>query len=146
MPRLHDSGERAAIQERLRELRPDARRRWGRMSVGRRRWHVNEAMEAALGRVQLPPAKSPLPRSLMKFVVINMPWPKGAPTLPNWVADREHDFGTERDRCLRLIEEIAARNLEDDWPPSPVLGPMNGNEVSRLHGKHLDHHLRQFGD
>jgi len=114
------------------------------MSVGQMLWHVNEAMDAALGHIQLPPANAPLPRSLMKFIVINLPWPKGAPTLPSWVADADHDFFAERDRCLRLIDELAARPLDGTWPPSPVLGPMKGRDVTRLHRKHLDHHLRQF--
>jgi hypothetical protein len=26
-----------------------------------------------------------------------------------------------------------------------MFGKMSGREVSRLHAKHLDHHLRQFG-
>jgi hypothetical protein len=39
-------------------LRPDSPRRWGRMSVG----------------------QMLCPRPLMKFIVINLPWPKGAPT------------------------------------------------------------------
>ena len=145
MPRVHDPRYRAALLERVRALRPDSTRRWGKMSVGQMLWHVNEAMDAAVGRVQLPPAKSPLPRVLMKFLVINVPWPKGAPTLPNWVASKDYDFLTERDRCLKLIDELAARRIEDEWPFSPVLGRMSGDEVTRLHAKHLDHHLKQFG-
>ncbi len=145
MRMLHDAGYRAGIERRLRQLRPESPRKWGRMSVGQMLWHVNEAMEAALGLVQLPPAKSPLPRPLMKFIVINMPWPRGAPTLPQWVADRDRDFASERDRCLRLIDELAAKRLGDEWPHSPVLGHMSGNDVTRLHAKHLEHHLKQFG-
>lgn len=145
MPRVHDPRYRAALLERVRALRPDSTRRWGKMSVAQMLWHVNEAMDTAVGRVQLPPATSPLPRMLMKFLVINVPWPKGAPTLPNWVASKDYDFLTERDRCLKLIDELAARRIEDEWPLSPVLGRMSGDEVTRLHAKHLDHHLKQFG-
>jgi hypothetical protein len=108
-------------------------------------WHVNQGMEVALGRLHLPPRKAPLPRVLMKFLVINIPWPKGAPTLPGFIAAEDHDFAAERDRCLRLIGEIASRRLDDQWPSSPMLGPMSGTEISRLQAKHLNHHLRQFG-
>jgi hypothetical protein len=145
MPKLHDAGYRSAIQTRIRQLRPDSQRRWGKMSVGQMLWHVNEGMETALGRVQLPLAKAPLPRPLMKFIVINIPWPKGAPTLPKWVAEKEYDFAAERERCLRLIDELAAKSIEDDWPSSPMLGRMSGTDVTRLHAKHLNHHLTQFG-
>ena len=145
MRMVHDAGYRAALERRLRALRADSPRRWGKMSIGQMLWHVNEAMEAALGLVQSPPVKPPLPRALMKFIVINMPWPRGAPTLPRWVADKEYEFVAERDRCLGLLEQMAARRLEEEWPPSPVLGPLRGHDVTRLHAKHLDHHLKQFG-
>ena len=50
VPLLHDAQHRADILRRLRALQPDAARRWGKMSVAQMLWHVNEAMEGALGR------------------------------------------------------------------------------------------------
>jgi hypothetical protein len=145
MPSLHDSTYRAAIQNRLQALRADSQRKWGKMTVDQMLWHVNEALESALGRISLPPERSPLPRPIMKFIVINLPWPKGAPTLPDWRARGEHDFNTERSRCLRLVDELASTPLDGHWPDSPVLGRMTGRDVTRLHAKHLNHHLTQFG-
>ncbi|HKY20952.1 MAG TPA: DUF1569 domain-containing protein [Vicinamibacterales bacterium] len=145
MRALHDAGYKTELERRLRSLRADSQRRWGKMSVGQMLWHVNEAMASALGHVQLPPAKSPLPGPLMRFIVIKIPWPKGAPTLPTWMPDKDYDFASERDRCLRLVDEFAARRLEGEWPPSPVLGRLSGKQVTRLYAKHLDHHLKQFG-
>ena len=81
MAQLHDPRDRAEIVRRLRALRPDSDRRWGKMSVAQMLWHVNEAMEGALGRIQAEPMKVPLPRPLLKFLVLNAPWGKGAPTL-----------------------------------------------------------------
>lgn len=57
----------------------------------------------------------------------------------------QYDLESERSRCLQLIDELAARRLDDDWPPHPAFGRMTGPEVSRLHAKHLNHHLTQFG-
>jgi hypothetical protein len=147
MPKLHDPGYRSSILARIGDLRPDSQRRWGQMSVGQMLWHVNEAMEAALGRVTIPPVKPPLPlpRPLLKFVVINVPWPQGAWTLPNWVPQKEYDFTAERARCLKLIDDLAAKRIDDQWPSSPTLGQMTGTDVTRLLAKHLDHHLKQFG-
>ena len=145
MPKLHDAGYRSAIQARIRQLRPDSQRRWGKMSVGQMLWHVNEAMEAALGRVQLPPTKAPLPRPLMKFIVINIPWPKGAPTLPTMGGGE----GVRIRRGARTLSpayrRLRAKRIDADWPSSPMLGRMSGTDVTRLHAKHLDHHLKQFG-
>lgn len=144
--RLHDADYRADIQWRLKSLRPDAERRWGRMSVAQMLWHVNEAMEGALGRITADAMKVPLPRPMLKFLVLNLPWGKGAPTLKRWIPQHDsYDFASERDRCCRLVDEIAARRIDDAWPDSPTLGRMTGKEVSRLHAKHLNHHLTQFG-
>jgi uncharacterized protein DUF1569 len=146
MPMLHDDRYRAGIQQRLRELRPDAQRRWGKMTVAQMLKHVNVVMESALGKISVPPEKPPLPRPIMKFIVINIPWPKGAPTIKPFVVTEENcDFEAERVRCLRLIDELASKNLESEWPPSPMLGQMSGRDVTRLHAKHLNHHLTQFG-
>lgn len=62
-----------------------------------------------------------------------------------FVVSENCDFEAERARCLRLIDELAGKQLESDWPPSPVLGRMSGRDVTRLHAKHLNHHLTQFG-
>jgi hypothetical protein len=131
---------------RLGALRPDSDRRWGKMSVTQMLWHVNEAMEGALGRVEAEPMTVPLPRPLLKLLVLNAPGGTGAPTLKRWIpqADR-YDFVSERDRCCRLVEEIAAKPMIAAWPDSPTLGKMSGVDVSRLHAKHLNHHLTQFG-
>jgi hypothetical protein len=146
MPLLHDPACKAEITRRVAALRPDSRRRWGKMSVSQMLWHVNEAMETALGRRSLEPQRMPLPRPVMKFIVVNLPWPKGATTLKPWLATRDdYDFSEEHDRCLRLIRDLAERPLDGPWPESPSLGRMSGAEVSRLQAKHLNHHLTQFG-
>ena len=147
MAQLHDSRDRAEIVRRLRALRPESERRWGKMSVTQMLWHVNEAMEGALGRIQAEPTRIlPLPRPLLKFLVLNAPWGKGAPTLKRWIPQAEsYDFVSERDRCCRLVEEIASKSIGAAWPDSPTLGKMSGRDVSRLHAKHLSHHLKQFG-
>ena len=146
MPALHDAQYKAEILRRLKTLAPDAERRWGKMSVSQMLWHVNESMEGALGRIVAEPLKLPLPRALIKFLVLNAPWGKGAPTLKRWIPQSDsYDFASERDRCCRLVEELTSKPLNDAWPDSPMLGRMRGSEVSRLHGKHLNHHLKQFG-
>jgi len=143
---LHDPQHKAEILRRLKTLSPNAVRRWGKMSVSQMLWHVNEAMEGALGRIQAEPMKVPLPRPLLKFLVLNFPWGKGAPTLKRWVPQSDnYDFASEQARCLRLVGELASKPLEDAWPDSPTLGRMRGSDVSRLHAKHLNHHLTQFG-
>jgi hypothetical protein len=116
------------------------------MSVAQMLWHVNEAMESALGRIVPDRVRVPLPRAVLKFIVLNVPWGKGAPTLKRWIPQSDnYSFDAERERCRRLVEELTAKPIDDRWPDSPTLGAMTGREVSRLQAKHLNHHLTQFG-
>ena len=142
---LHDPTVRSSIETRVRALTPTSRGRWGKMSVDQMLWHVNEAMAAALGEREPGGGRAVLPRPLMKFVVLNLPWTKGAPTQAGFVAQGTHDFAEQRARCLRLVDTLAARSIEGVWDQHPLFGAMTGVDVSRLHAKHLDHHLKQFG-
>jgi Protein of unknown function (DUF1569) len=142
---LHDPSVRSSIEQRLAALSPDTRSRWGKMSVDQMLWHVNQAMGVPLGETTLAPVRPPLPRSVIKFMVLRMPWVKGAPTNPAFVPKRQYDFEAERARCRLLIGKLTARPIDGDWPVHPIFGRMSGNDVSKLQAKHLDHHLRQFG-
>ena len=142
---LHDASVRAALEARLRALGPDSKPRWGKMSVDQMVWHVNQAMATALGLVQAPVDKAPLPRGVMKFIVLNVPWVKNAPTNKSFVATARHDFEAERARCLELIKTLVERPLANGSTHHPMFGHMTGREVSQLQAKHLDHHLKQFG-
>ena len=140
---LHDPRARAEISERVQSLRPENPRRWGRMSVDQMVWHLNQALLQSLGQLQAAPRPVPL-RFLVKPIVFNLPWPRGAPTFPEFVAVSAHDFGHERARCLRLVDDVAGRELHAPWVTHMAFGPLSGEEWSRLLYKHMDHHLRQF--
>lgn len=142
---LHEPSVRAALEARVRALRPDSKARWGKMSVDQMVWHVNQAMATALGLAEAPRDRSPLPRPVMKFVVLKLPWIKNAPTNASFVAKARHDFEVERTRCLQLIQTLVTRPLESASTQHPMFGHMSGREVSQLQAKHLDHHLSQFG-
>lgn len=145
MALLHDAEFRTRVEARLAALTAQSRPRWGKMSVDQMLWHVNHALEMSLGDVKVAPQRAPLPRALMKFLILNMPWPKGAPTMPGLVPVQEYDFEEERSRCYRLLETFAARGLHQAWPLHPMLGVMSGHDLSRLQAKHFEHHLKQFG-
>lgn len=144
MALLHDPAVRSSIEARLSALRADSRPAWGRMTVDQMLWHVNRALAQSLGQVDAPRDRAPLPRPIMKFMVLNMPWPKNAPTNPSFVATTGHDFEAERARCLALIANLVSLPLHDS-SNHPMFGRMSGRDTSRLQAKHFDHHLRQFG-
>jgi Protein of unknown function (DUF1569) len=142
---LHDPTVRDSIRGRLQRLTPSSTRAWGKMSVDQMLWHVNAALGNALGEPMPHEMTFPIPKSVIRFIVLNVPWTRGAPTAPDLVAVGRFDFEVERARCLRLIDEFTARSIDAaDWGRSPSLGSMTGREWSRLQSKHLDHHLKQF--
>lgn len=147
MATLHDPGVRETVKQRVQALRADSQRRWGKMSVDQMLWHVNESLRMALGDAVFEPMKVPrLPKPVLRWMVLNVPWPKGrSPTYKEMVATRSYDFEAERARCLQLVGRFVALKLEGSWPVNPTLGPMTGSQWSQLHAKHLDHHLKQFG-
>ena len=129
----------------MQSLRTDTRRQWGKMGIDQMLWHVNVSMREAVGDYtpQLKPV--PVPKALMRWAIINLPWGKGAPTRPDMHAVSTYDFNVQQAECLSLIDRIAARPLSAEWPVSASLGTMTGKHWSQLTAKHLDHHLRQFG-
>ena len=145
MTTLHDGVTLAALKHRISTLRADARPRWGRMSVDQMLRHVNEAMRMATGELPTARKKFPIPTAVVRLVMLNLPFPRGAATAPELVARERYDFEVERARCLSLLDAVTARPLGGPWPVHPLGGQMNGKQWSRLGVKHLDHHLRQFG-
>jgi len=116
------------------------------MTVDQMLWHLNQGLTQALGQMRYEEITPPLPRPIMKFVVLNFKWPKSSPTAPEFLADgRKPNLEAERARLLDLIETFAAKSLSDKWTDSVFLGKMSGKDVSRLQAKHLDYHLTQFG-
>ena|SRR5437867_1195587 len=145
MTMIHDPGVHEALRKRIQSLRPDSQRKWGRMTVDQMLWHVNVSMAESVGEYTPAPMRVPMPRKLLRWLLLNVPWPKGSRTRPDMVAAQRYDFTTEHARCLRLLDRIHSRELSGSWPNSASLGEMKGKHWSRLEAKHLEHHLTQFG-
>ena len=77
MPLLHDEAYRSRVVNRIRSLRPDTPKRWGKMSADQMLWHVNGGLSMALGQIDVEPQEPPLPQPVMRWLVLNLPWPKG---------------------------------------------------------------------
>ena len=146
MPRpLHDPEVYASIRKRIESLRADTPRQWGKMSIDQMLWHVNVSMREAVGDYTPAIKPLPLPKPLIRWAILNMPWGRGARTRPDMYAVSTHDFTQQRAECLALLDRIYAHPLTGAWPESASMGRMTGTHWSQLTAKHLDHHLRQFG-
>ena len=142
---LHDPAVCDGLRARIQSLSPTSRARWGKVSAGQMLWHCNQVLKTSLGDMTVPLRRPPFPVPMLKFMLFNLPWPHGAPTAPEYVADQPRDLAAERSRCLELIDRFSARKIDagGTWPRA-VFGPLSGREWSCLHARHLDHHLKQF--
>jgi hypothetical protein len=143
---LHDAGRGEELQRRVRALQPGSTPRWGRMSVDQMLHHVNFSLMESLGEHTPERSVKGLPQALVRWVVLDLPWGRGAPTRPDMrIPHGEHyDFEQEKARCLSMIERFLAQPMDAPWPRSANF-PMTGRHWSQLQYKHLDHHLTQFG-
>lgn len=146
MPRLlHDPDVYASIRKRIESLRVDTPRQWGKMSIDQMLWHVNVSMREAVGDYKAQVKPLPVPKPLLRWALLNLPWGRGARTRSDMYAVSTHDFNEQKAQCLALVERIYRKSLSSPWPESVTTGRMTGKHWSQLTAKHLDHHLRQFG-
>lgn len=148
MKNILDSSDRFEILERIKQLTPETQRQWGNMSIEAMLWHCRAQIELALherttakkggGILSFPPVRW--------LSLYGPPWPKGAMTAPEMNVDEVQPNleRFEQERRL-LLEKIEAFLQTTDHSPHPLFGKMNQKDWGRVIWKHLDHHLRQFG-
>jgi hypothetical protein len=121
---------------------------WGKMSPAQMLVHCRLQLECGLGRYPVTRGDNFFTRSVMKWMLFALPWPKGK-------AETHPDFKVlERKLPVRSLseEKAALAEVMDQFGkggftifPHPVLGPMDWPTWVKFQKKHLDHHLRQFG-
>jgi hypothetical protein len=147
---LARAGDKAELVARLRSLRPDSARRWGRMSAHQMVCHLADALQMALGQKTVEARCTFVQRTLVKWVALYAPlaWPPGIVTSRE--LDQEHEgtrpaeFAADVARVEALMEVLAA-SARTDCPPHPIFGGMSEAAWLRWGYLHADHHLRQFG-
>jgi hypothetical protein len=148
MMSLFDDASRATLLTRLAGLGADADRQWGKMDPAQAMAHLATALEAATGDT---PTKQTLLGKLLtpffrKSILGEKPFGKNGPTAPAFVISDAREFERERARVTSLIDALVAAGPEAAGRQTHVFfGAMTGDEWGRLHAKHIDHHLQQFG-
>jgi hypothetical protein len=143
--------DKAEILERLKALRPDAARRWGRMSAHQMVIHLADAFGLAAGERPFRASPTLLGRTLVKWIALYAPlrWPPGVPTSPEVDGERggtrPTEFAADLARLEALLEAFTASTRRFDRRAHPIFGPMSDAAWLRWGYLHVDHHLRQFG-
>jgi len=142
----------AEVLRRLRALRRDSERRWGRMSAHQMVCHLSDGYRLLTGDRTTELAATPLPRLMMRWIALYAPvrWPADIPTTPdldqNAGGTRPSDFDADVAELERLLREVAIdRRGRLTGHLHPIFGRMSESAWLRWAYLHADHHLRQFG-
>ena len=78
MARLLDDAARRRVEVRVRQLRPDSERQWGRMTPHQAICHLNDSFKLALNERPVAAVAWPL-KPVVRFIALQLPlpWAKG---------------------------------------------------------------------
>jgi hypothetical protein len=151
MKTLARVGDRQEIVRRLKTVRPDCTRKWGRMTPHQMICHLSDSFLAVTGRKQASMASGPWQRTVLKWLALYLPlrWPPGVQTRPEIDqtigGTRPGDFATDVALLETLCVEFTADVDSVDGMVHPIFGPMSKSDWLRWAYLHIDHHFRQFG-
>jgi hypothetical protein len=143
--------DKEEILRRLREVRPDSIRRWGRMSAHQMVCHLSDAFLVVRGQKAVSPATGLLQQTIVKWVALYLPlrWPVGIRTRPEVDQElggtRPVEFAADVARLEALVEAVTSQAAAPGWQAHPIFGTMSEAAWLRWAYLHMDHHLRQFG-
>ena len=150
MPAPLDRGHRDLFDARIDALLPDAHRRWGRMQPVEVLAHLRAALRLSLGRITLPDQSTPLFRNrFTQWILFGaLPWPRGKIEAPSHFQPTPADsMEEERVKLGKAMDQFveALEREPQTTAVHPAFGSLTLRKWAKLHGKHFDHHLKQFG-
>ncbi|MGH9311471.1 MAG: DUF1569 domain-containing protein [Vicinamibacterales bacterium] len=151
MKTLAREPDKDELLRRLRTVRPESARLWGRMSAHQMICHLCDSCRMATGQQMVTPATSLLKRTAGKLVALYLPvrWPRGIPTGPeidqHRGGRRPGAFEADVEDLIAKIEAMAAEPDVLEGQVHPVFGRLSRTGWLRWAYLHNDHHLRQFG-
>jgi Protein of unknown function (DUF1569) len=143
--------DKAEILRRLRTIRPDCARRWGKMSAHQMVCHLSDAFRMVTQQKAASPATGLVQSTMVKWIALYtpLPWPQGVQTRPEMDQQvggtRPRDFAADVAELEALLEAITTPASDYRWPAHPIFGKMSEAAWMRWAYLHVDHHLRQFG-
>lgn len=147
---LFDQKETQETIDRINNLKPDTQHLWGKMDVAQMMAHCNVAYEIVY--TDKHPKPGAFARLMVKLFAKNVvigdkPYKKNIPTSPIFKMTEPKDFEVEKKRLidhLNKTQELGASHF--NGLDNPAFGDLTDKQWNTLFSKHLDHHLRQFGE
>ena len=146
MSSLRTEAVRNNLIQRLQNLTPASKPKWGNFDASHLLCHLHDSLAMALGEVStLSANKKAFQCFPLKHLILYVfPFPKGVPTAPELLVRVPAEFEQDRQRLIGLIGRIAAAPRAKG-PVHPFFGPLDNEEWNSLAAKHISHHLKQFG-
>ena len=151
MKSLSRPTDRDELLRRLRALRPDSPRQWGRMTAHQMVCHLTDAFLMDTDRKPVSHASGLRQRTIVKWIALYAPfrWPAGLQTRP----EVDQDFGGTKPTAFAadlaaleaLVEVVASDPGFFTGRRHPIFGGLSRAAWMRWGYLHMDHHLRQFG-
>ena len=146
MKTLWDPRRQDEVLTRVRQLTPERRPVWGRMTCPQMVTHLTDAFDLYMGVLTSARKRTPLQYPPLKqLLVYFVPIPKNVPTAPELIARVPGEWSDEIARLTRTVSTFAGQHARTDWPLHPIFGRMSCRAYGVLAYRHADHHLRQFG-
>ncbi len=146
VPSLFDTSTREQILTRLKKLNATSQAQWGKLDAPRMLAHVIDTFEVTFAERPVEVKKNWLNSAIGRWLIIDapLPWPKGAPSSPVFWVTTPGEFETDRARVRGYVERFG-KGTNQKFGPSPLMGQLSPEQWSRMHYRHLDWHLKQFG-
>ena len=150
MESIFDPAGRATLETRLRALRPDSVRQWGRMTPHQAVCHMSDVFRMALREKTVAPRAGAF-APVVRFVALRLPmrWPRGIKTTPECEqgcgGTTPIEFERDRAELVALMARFGTSSEADRPSSHPIFGRMTTTHWGCWAYRHVDHHLRQFG-
>ena len=152
MKTLGNEADKNALLSRLRQIKPESRRRWGKMTPHQMVCHLTDSFKSVIGEREVGSRKSNLlTRTVVRWIALYAPfkWPHGVPTMPENDQERggtpPEDFNHDVDALALMIGRLSSPQGDFQWRRHPLFDELSDREWLRWGYLHVDHHLRQFG-
>ncbi len=146
MKTIWDEPTRRSLVSRLGRIEASSKAKWGKFNAPQMVEHIGLPMRAAMGEMEVKPKNGPFSNPLLRYLIIYwLPWPKGAPTAPEFIPPLDGDLECNRCEFKRTLDLFVRYTQENRAKPHPAFGDLSREHWGVLTHRHIDHHLTQFG-
>ena len=143
---IWNTADRQSLLARFDSLQPDQRPLWGKMTASQMIRHCTLPLYSVMGELNVKPKNTPFRYwPLQQLIIYVLPWPKGAPTAPEFIVTAEGDINDRRTALRAAIDKFVARGETQTFQDHAAFGKLTPKDWGAMVHRHLEHHLKQFG-